>query len=316
MSKQVCIIGGSGFVGRALVRQAVAAGLEVTVACRHPERARDLLVSGVRLVKADIINGHGLDEAVSGSDCVINLVGLLFERGQYSFDAAHVKGTELVLQACKKFGVSQYLHMSALGAGKIPASRYARSKGDAETRVRQSGLNWTIFRPSIIYGEGDSFFTKFKAMSNLAPVMPVISGSTRFQPVWVEDVARAFISAIGNQHVQGNAYALGGPKSYSFLELMQLLMSTLGRCRLLIPVPGFAAKIMAFFMQLLPVPPLTPDQLKLLAQDNVVEGEAFPAIFGEAAELEAVLPTYIRHGQAGRLQQLLDASRTRYRQRG
>ncbi len=314
MSKQVCIIGGSGFIGRAIVRQAIGADYRVTVACRHPERARDLMVNGARLVKVDVTTGAGLQEAVAGQDCVINLVGLLFERGRYSFSAAHVKGTEHILQACKEAGVDQYLHMSALGAGKVPASLYSRTKGEAETRVRQSGLNWTIFRPSIVYGEGDSFFNKFKSMTALLPVLPVIAGGTRFQPVWVEDVARAFVSSIGNYHVKGQIYALGGPKDYSFMELMQLLMSALGRCRLLIPVPTFAAKIMATFMQLLPVPPLTPDQLKLLQHDNVVDGESFPAVFGEAANLEAILPTYIALGQAGRLQKLLDNSRTRYRQ--
>jgi len=315
MPKQVCIVGGSGFVGRAIVRQAINAGHQVTVACRHPERARDLMVNGARLSKVDIASGAGLKEAVAGSDCVINLVGLLFERGRYSFDAVHVKGTENVLQACRHAGVSQYLHMSALGAAEIPESRYSRTKGEAEIHVRQSGLQWTIFRPSIIYGEGDSFFNKFKAMSRILPLLPVIEGNTRFQPVWVEDVARAFVRSIGNKHVYGNAYALGGPESYSFMELMQILMKCLGRCRLLIPVPGFAAKIMAMFMQLLPVPPLTMDQLKLLRHDNVIAGEAFPELFGEPANLKAILPTYICHGQPGRLQNILDDSRTRYRQR-
>lgn len=314
MSKQVCIIGGSGFVGRAIVRQAIEAGYSVTVACRHPERARDLQVNGARLVKADITNGKGVVEAVAGADCVINLVGLLFERGRYSFSAAHVKGTENTLLACKNAGIARYLHMSALGAAKVPASRYSRTKGEAEMRVRQSGLKWTIFRPSIIYGRGDSFFNKFKAMTRFAPALPVISGSTRFQPVWVEDVARAFVLAIDNPRTEGQLYELGGPKQYSFKELLQLLMASLGRSRLLIPVPGFAAKIMAALMQLLPTPPLTLDQLKLLARDNVVEGEPFPEVFGQPADIETVLPTYIRLDQVGRLQRLLDDSRSRYRQ--
>jgi len=314
MTKQMCIIGGSGFVGRAIVRQAREAGYKITVGCRHPERARDLLVHGVELAKVDITNGNGVDEAVSGSDVVINLVGLLFERGRYSFDAAHVEGTQHLLDACEKAGVSRYLHMSALGAGKVSESRYSSSKGEAEGRIRQSGLNWTIFRPSIIYGAGDSFFNKFKAMTGLLPVLPVIAGETRFQPVWVEDVARAFVQAAGDRHTYGEAYTLAGPKAYSFMALMQLLMKSLDRCRLLIPVPHFAARIMAMFMQLLPTPPLTPDQLKLLQHDNVAEGEAFPARFGEPANLEAVLPRYIRQGQAGRLQKLLNHSRTRYRQ--
>lgn len=314
MTRKVCIIGGSGFVGRAIVRQAAAAGMQVTVACRHPERARDLQVYGARMVKADIASGKGLDEAVAGSDCVINLVGLLFERGRYTFDASHVHGTENVIDACKRAGVSQYLHMSALGAGEVPESSYAATKNQAEELVRASNLQWSIFRPSIIYGAGDSFFNKFKAMTRFAPVLPVISGQTRFQPVWVEDVARAFVRSVGNRKAKDQTYELGGPKQYSFKELLQLLMRSLGRHRLLIPVPGFAAKIMALFMHLLPTPPLTPDQLKLLGHDNVVKGNPFPAIFGEPAKLEDTLPTYIRSGQAGRLQHHLDNSRSRYRQ--
>lgn len=314
MSKQVCIIGGSGFVGRAIVRQAAREGYRITVACRHPERARALLVEGVRLVKADITDGRGLDEAVAGADCVINLVGLLFERGRYSFDAAHVQGTEHVLAACKRAGVKQYLHMSALGAGRVPSSRYARSKGEAEGRVRQSGLAWTIVRPSIIFGLGDSFFHKFKQMSAMLPVLPVIAGETRFQPVWVEDVARVFVQCIGNRHVYGKVYELGGPRVYRFRELLQLLMKTLGRQRVLLSVPAFAAKMMAAVMQWLPTPPLTPDQLHLLQRDNVVDGEPFPAEFGQPAELEAILPTYIGGDQAARLQEQLDENRRHYRQ--
>lgn len=313
MSKQVCIIGGSGFVGRAILRQAVQAGHQVTVACRHPERARALLVEGVRLVKADITDGRGLDEAVAGADCVINLVGLLFERGRYNFDAAHVQGAEHVIAACKRAGVKQYLHMSALGAGRVPASRYARSKGEAEGRVRQSGLAWTIVRPSIIFGAGDSFFNKFKQMSALMPVMPVIAGETRFQPVWVEDVARVFVQCIGNRHVSGKTFELGGPRSYSFRELLRMLMKTLGRRRVLLPVPPFAARLMAAVMKWLPTPPLTPDQLAMLQKDNVVEGEAFPAAFGQPAELEAVLPAYIGGDQATRLQEQLNGCRRHYR---
>jgi NADH dehydrogenase len=316
MSKRICIIGGSGFVGRAIVHEAIRHGHQVTVACRHPERARDLQVEGVRLAKADITDGRGLDEAVQGADVVINLVGLLFEKGRYSFEAAHVRGTEHILRACKQAGIRQYLHMSALGAGQTPASAYARTKGDAEGRVRQSGLDWTIFRPSIIYGSGDSFFNKFKQMTAIMPVLPVISGNTRFQPVWVGDVARAFVASIGNRHATGQTYELGGPDVFTFRELLEILMRVLERKRLLISVPDFAAKIMAAVMQFLPTPLLTPDQLVLLRKDNVVEGEAFPAIFGQPVALETMLPTYIRGSQAEDLQQQLNTSRSYYRKQG
>lgn len=310
---RICIFGGSGFVGRAITKQAVAAGHQVTVACRHPERARDMLVEGVRLVKADITQAQAVRSTVAGHDCVINLVGLLFQAGRNTFSAAHVQGTEHIIAGCKDAGIQQYLHMSALGAGEVPESLYASSKAEAETHVRKSGLNWTIFRPSIIYGDNDSFFNKFKDMLKLAPVLPLIAGEARFQPVWVEDVARAFILSINNRHAAGQTFALGGPKAYSFSELMVMLIASMGVHRVLLPVPMFAAKIMAFFMQILPVPPLTPDQLRLLQHDNVIKGRNFPDMFGEAAKLEAVLPTYIRGSALEELHQHLDQSRTSYR---
>jgi len=313
MTQRVCIIGGSGFVGRSIVRQAIRAGHHVTVACRHPEKARALIVEGVRLVKADVSDGRGLDDAVANADCVINLVGLLFERGRYDFDTVHVHGTEHVLAACKRHHVKQYLHMSALGAGKVPASAYSRTKGAAEGYVRQSGLAWTLIRPSIIYGAGDSFFSKFKAMSAMMPVLPVIQAETRFQPIWVEDVARVFVQSIGNRHVHEQTYTLAGPKAYRFIELMELLMSVLQRKRLLLPVPYAAAKVLTMLSRLLPNPLLTADQLLLLQHDNVASGEAFPSQFGQTAQLESILPSYITANQIERLQGQLDYCRSHYR---
>ncbi|MDQ6982139.1 MAG: complex I NDUFA9 subunit family protein [Mariprofundus sp.] len=313
MGKRVCIIGGSGFVGRAIVDQAIGAGYQVTVACRHPERARDLLVKGAELSRVDVAEGRGIDAAVEGHDLVIYLVGLLFEKGRQNFTAAHVDGVARVLESCKRAGVKQYLHMSALGAGKVAGSVYAETKAAAEALVQTSGLNWTIFRPSIIYGAGDNFFNQFKAMSAMLPVMPVISGATRFQPVWVEDVAGAFVQSIDNHHVTGQIYELGGPNTYSFQSLLELLMNALGRKRIFISVPGFAAKLMAIFTSVLPTPPITLDQLKLLGHDNVVNGDAFPAEFGEAAALERVLPTYICASRSEQLQHFMDKCRQHYR---
>ncbi len=316
MGQRISIIGGSGFVGRAIVRQAVAAGHQVTVACRHPERARELLVDGAILRKADVVDGSGLAGAIAGADTVIYLVGLLFEKGRQNFAAVHVDGVARVLETCKQAGVKQYLHMSALGAGSVEGSAYAETKAAAEALVADSGLNWTIFRPSIIYGAGDNFFNQFKAMSALLPVMPVISGATRFQPVWVEDVARAFVTSVGDRHVASQTYNLGGPNTYSFQDLLELLMSELGRNRLMIPVPGFAAKLMALFTSVLPTPPITLDQLKLLAHDNVVDGEPFPAMFGKPAAVEIVLPSYIAASRPEWRQHQMDASRQHYRKGG
>lgn len=316
MGQRICIIGGSGFVGSAIVRQAVQAGHEVRVACRHPERARELLVDGASLVQADVVDGRGIAEAVAGADCVIYLVGLLFEKGRQNFEAAHVGGVARVLEACKQAGVKQYLHMSALGAGNVPESRYAETKAKAEALVRESGLNWTIFRPSVIYGAGDDFFNKFKAMTALMPVLPVISGDSYFQPVWVEDVARAFVKSVGNAHVSRESFDLGGPERYSFRELLELMLHVLGRKRILLPLPGIAAKAMAIFGAALPTPPITLDQLKLLAHDNTVEGDPFPELFGEPACLEIVLPSYLAASLTELRQAQMDSSRKHYRQGG
>lgn len=312
MAKHLCIIGGSGFVGHAITHAARAKGHYVTVACRHPERARGIMVDGVRFSRIDIIDEKGLNEALAGSECVINLVGLLFEKGRYTFEATHVQGTRHVLDACRNLGIKQYIHMSALGADRTSESAYARTKAEAEEEVRESGLRWTIFRPSIIYGAGDSFFNKFKKMSRFLPVLPVISGSTRFQPVWVSDVARAFVQCVASRHVYEKTFELGGPRVYTFRELLELLMKTLHRQRLLLPVPPAMAKVMAAVMQLLPTPPLTPDQLILLQRDNVVEGEPFPKRFGPPARLEEILPTYISGPQVSQLQQRMDYYRKHY----
>jgi len=316
MGKRVCIIGGSGFVGRAIVDQAIAAGHQVTVACRHPERARDMMLKGALLSAVDVTNGHGLEAALKNQDVVIYLVGLLFEKGRQNFTAAHVDGVAHVLKACQQAGVQQYLHMSALGAGDVVESAYASSKGEAETMVRASKLDWSIFRPSIIYGAGDNFFNQFKAMSAKLPIMPVISGSSRFQPVWVEDVARAFVASIDNPNVARQSYDLGGPKTYSFQSMLELLLAVLDRQRVFVPMPGIAAKVMATFTSILPTPPITLDQLKLLTHDNVVEGEAFPSLFGTPATLEDVLPSYIVDSQSESAQQRMDGCRQHYRKGG
>lgn len=305
----ICIVGGSGFVGHAIAHAARKQGYHVSIACRHPEKARDMQVGNVRMVRADVVSGRGLDEAIAGADCVINLVGLLFEKGRYTFEAAHVHGTEHILAACDRAGVKQYLHMSALGAASASTSAYARTKSTAEARVRQSHMEWTIFRPSVIYGAGDAFFNRFKQLTTSMPVLPLIEGDTRFQPIWVGDVARAFMASVGNRHVQGKTYELGGPRTYSFRELLEMMLNLLNRKRLLIPVPGPAARLMALFMQWLPTPPLTPDQLILLQHDNVVKGIAFPEEFGPPAALEDILPAYLTGNRTIQLQQRLDRDR-------
>ncbi len=313
MDKHICIVGGSGFVGRSIARQAIACGYRVSIACRHPERARDLLIKGIRFITADICSGRGLDQAVQDADCVINLVGLLFERGPQNFAAAHIHGTEHLLAACERAGRPQYLHMSALGAKLGSLSKYAHSKAEAEQRVRQSQLAWTIMRPSVIYGTHDAFFNRFRNLFACLPIAPLIAAEAYFQPVWVEDVARAFVASIGNRDVQGEIYELGGPDTYTLRELIEHMFSALGWSRRILPLPPFAASIMARGMEMLPTPPLTRDQLMLLKQDNVVSGESFPVMFGQTAALVDILPGIFKPDAASQQQQRLDRDRKRFR---
>ena len=314
MGKRICIIGGTGFVGRVIARQAVDAGHEVTVTSRHPERARDMLVQGIQVLKSDITTGKGIEDAMQGCDTVINLVGLLFPTPRNSFEAAHSKGAHHVIDACKKTGVSQLLHMSALiSDAAIAHTEYGKTKHQAEEYVRQSGLNWAIFRPSIIIGSQDSFLMRFKQLSSIGSVLPVISGDTKFQPIWVEDVARAFVQSIGNPKVQQQVYTLAGNDVYTFKTILDMWMQALGRKRTLLPVPNIGAKVIATVSKFLPTPIITADQLKLLQYDNISQGEAFPSIFGETTAFSSLLPTLATGGQAAQLQQALNKARTHYR---
>lgn len=301
-------------MGRVIARQAVEAGHQVVVASRHPERARDLLVKGIKVCKADITTGKGLNHAIKGCDTVINLVGLLFSSGTNTFETAHQNGSKNIIKACDHAGVTQILHMSALLThNAIQNTEYGISKHGAEVSVRNSNLNWTIFRPSIIFGENDSFLMRFKQMSSILPVLPVISGGTKFQPIWVEDVARAFVLSIGNAQVSKQTITLAGNEVYSFKDMLNMWMAALGRNKQLIDLPDFAASILASVSSLLPTPLITSDQLKLLKSDNVAPSPAFPSIFGQAASFESLLPSIASGGQAQSLQCKLDQARTHYR---
>ncbi|MDX8387230.1 MAG: complex I NDUFA9 subunit family protein [Ghiorsea sp.] len=314
MGKRVCIIGGTGFVGRVIARQAVDAGHQVVVASRHPARARDLLVKGIKICKADISTGKGIDSAIAGADTVINLVGLLYSAGKNTFETAHTQGAKNLIDACNKANIKQLLHMSALLSDEATASsKYAQTKRAAETTVRNSGLDWTIFRPSIIFGCNDSFLMRFKSLSAIGPVLPVIAGETKFQPVWVEDVARAFVLSIDNKKVSEQTYTLAGKDIYTFKAMLSMWMEALQRDKPLIAVPGFAASLLATISNFLPIPLITADQLKLLEHDNVTSGTAFPAKFGETSSFVTLLPTLAACGQAESNQNKFDQARTHYR---
>lgn len=314
-ARVITIFGGSGFIGRHVVRRLAKQGWIIRVAVRDPERAKFLRPLGdvgqITPLAVPLQDAAAVAAAVAGADAVINAVGVLYERGRQSFEAVHVNGPQAVAAAAAAAGVGTLVHVSAIGADTEAAADYARSKGYGERLVREAFEAAVICRPSLVIGPEDDFFNRFALYARLSPVLPLIGGGdTRFQPVYVGDVADAIVRALGDPAARGETYELGGPSIYSFAELMELLLSEIGRRRMLVPVPFWMADIQATFLEILPVPPLTRDQVRLLRHDNVVsEGARTLGDLGlTPTAIEVILPTYLaRHRPGGRADRLRSA---------
>lgn len=252
-------------------------------------------------IAANIRNAESVATAVAGADAVVNLVGVLYKRGPQTFDSLHIDGAHTVAAAAKAAGVKRLIHLSAIGADVDSESDYARSKALGEEAVKGAFDGATILRPSIVFGPEDDFFNRFAALARLSPVLPVIGPNTRFQPVYVADVAKAVTACLADDATVGGCYELGGPAVHTFHELMEMMLAEIGRDRFLVPAPFWAASAKAFFLEhlrvpfFLPKPMLTRDQVRLLKHDNVVSEDArgFDALGIVPTSLNAVLPTYL-----------------------
>ncbi len=317
-TKIITLFGGSGFLGRYLVRHLARQGHVLRIAVRHPERANFLKPLGdvgqITPVPASVQHEESVRQAVQGADAVVNFVGILYERGQRSFQAVHVEGAKRVAAAAKEAGAEALVHVSAIGADAGAPARYAKSKAAGETAVLSAFPKATIVRPSIVIGPEDDFFNRFAAMTRLSPALPLVGGgTTKFQPVYVGDVATVIAKTLLEPGHAGKTYELGGPQVFSFKQLMELLLTEIARSRMLVTLPSSLAAFQARFLELLPVPPLTRDQVLLLKQDNVVNKEAlgFDALGIQPQAIEAVLPTYLdqyRRGGRFSLQQRVTKS--------
>jgi NADH dehydrogenase len=293
----VTVFGGSGFLGRHTVRALARAGYRIKVATRHPNRAFFLrplgAVGQIDFVKCDVADADAVAQALSGAYAVVNLTGILFQSGQ-TFEDVQADGAANIATAAAAAGVSALVHVSAIGADIESDSAYAVTKAEGEVAVREAFPNAVILRPSIIFGPEDGFFNKFAEMARYFPALPLIGGGkTRFQPVFVGDVAQAILAGLSRR--DGRTYELGGPVSYSFKELMQLILRETGRKRVLVPLPFGIAFLKAAFLQLLPNPLLTVDQVRLLKKDNVVSATA-PGLADlgiTPTSAEAVIPSYL-----------------------
>ncbi|MDX6751104.1 complex I NDUFA9 subunit family protein [Geminicoccaceae bacterium 1502E] len=300
-NKVVTIFGGSGFLGRHLVRRLAERGATVRVPTRDPEGAAFLRPMG-SIGQIVLIESHGLEEAelrrhVAGADYVVNLVGILHERRRGDFERLQGELPGRIAAAAKVAGVKRMVQISAIGADPDSSAAYARTKAQGEAAVHEAFPEAVILRPSVVFGPEDGFFNRFAEMARIAPALPLIGGGrTRFQPVYVGDVAAAIVAALERPDAAGRTYELGGPGTYSFRELMEYLLGLLGRRRLLVNLPFGAARLQARFMELLPEPPLTRDQVEMLRRDNVVSGET-PTLADlgvEPTPLEIVVPDYVR----------------------
>lgn len=286
----VLVIGGSGFIGRNLADALLQAGYSVTIPSRNPQGVAHS--QAVKMVVADVHDAGQLHTLMSGCDVVINLVGILHGSAA-DFEQAHVALTQKVVDACRLSGIRRYLHMSALGAHPDAPSHYQRSKARAESLVRTSGLDWTIYRPSVVFGEGDQFINLFARLLRYLPFLPLAGAATKFQPVWVKDVARALVQGVERAELIGQTLSLVGPKVYTLAELVRLTGDYAGSKRLVIPLPNWAARLQATLMSVLPNPPLTHDNLDSLQVDNV-DPAGFPAILGwQPAALETIAPGWL-----------------------
>jgi len=299
----VTVFGGSGFLGRHVVRALAREGYRIRPAVRRPDLAFHLQPMGrvgqIHPVQANLRYPASVEAAVRGADVVINLVGILFERGKQRFEAVQAEGAACVAQAAAAAG-ARMIHVSALGADADSPALYARTKAAGEAAVLAAAPDATIFRPSIVFGPEDDFFNRFGAMARMSPVLPLVGGGeTKFQPVFVGDVAQAIAKAVGGATKGGTIYELGGPEVRSFKELMVYVLSVTERRRLLVPLPFGLAKLQAYLLQFMPTPLLTPDQVELLRADNVVSGAAIDerrtlgGLGIEPAAMEAIVPSYL-----------------------
>jgi len=301
----VVVFGGGGFLGQRLVGRLTAEGMSVRVAVRHPDRARiKLRAIGfdlVTVVPADVRDSVSVADAVAGADAVVNTVSAYVEKGNTTFEGVHVRGAETVAREAIAAGVARLVLVSGIGADSSSGSPYIRARGRGEQVVWQNFPEATIVRPGAMFGPNDALFGTIADLARFLPVVPLIGGDTRLQPVFVEDVAEAIVSILTNPGTVGQTYELAGPRVYTLRELVRMTLHLIGKQRPLIPVPFAVAEFQARLFEFLPNPPLTSGQVDLLRADNVARGTlpGLQELNIQPKSVEEVVPTYIRHRPSG-----------------
>ena len=301
----VTVFGGAGFIGRHIVQRLAAAGHSIRIAGRDTERAARLCTMGgvgqITPIAASVTDEASSARAVAGADIVINLVGILFESRAGDFQRIQAEGAGRVARLAAAAGAKQFLHLSAIGADAASPSLYTQTKAAGEAAVLAAFPGAIILRPSVVFGAEDQFFNRFAGLAALLPFMPVVAGETRFQPVYVGDVADAAMAALADPAASGKVFELGGPRVMSMRQVLRYILDVTGRRRPMIALPEGFVRLQARLGELLPTPPLTRDQLILLGKDNVVSPNAlgFQALGIEPKAVEAIVPSYLSRFRAG-----------------
>ena len=309
---KVLLIGGSGFIGTPVAEQLSAQEIFVTVPTRRRERGKHLLLlPTIDVVEADIFNAVELQDLVRNHDAVVNLTGILHG----DFERVHVTFPKMVADACVKTRVNRLINMSALNADVNGPSDYLRSRGRGEAAVwavatAHPALNVTMFRPSVVFGERDKFLNMFAGLVKIFPVIPLGSADAQFQPVWVEDVARAIVTSINHAETKNQTYPLVGPKVYTLRELLKFVAAVTAKRRLIVGLGSALSMLQAGVFGMLPGKLITPDNVRSMSLPNTSD-QPFPALFGHAAAMESVVPVYLAGegaGTRGRYRQFRDAA--------
>jgi len=304
--KIIAIFGGGGFLGKHLLRQLTKLDYRIKIATRNPYLKGYLKPLGnpgqVELFKTNIFNLNDVRQVLKNCDFVINLVGILYETRKQKFSQIHADFPYLLSNLCNEFGIKNLVHISALGVRERHSSKYMQSKLQGEKNIESTFKPSVILRPSVCFGPEDKFFNTFASIAQFSPVIPLIGGGkTKFAPIYVGDVAKAIVKALELNNSGYKIFELGGPKSYSFRELMEILLTEIKKKRFLIPIPFNVAKFQSYFLQMIPSPLLTSDQVEMLKYNNIVSGE-YPTLKDlgiSGSNIKSILPEYIYRFRTG-----------------
>ena len=304
--KIIAIFGAGGFLGKHLMRELTQLNYRVKVATRNPYLKGYLKPLGnpgqIELFKTNIFDTEDVKKILNNCDIVINLVGILYETRKQKFNHVHAQFPNLLSNLCKEFEIKKLIHISALGVKEKHVSKYMQSKLQGEKNIQNNFKPSIILRPSVVFGPEDKFFNTFASLAQFSPFLPLIGGGkTKFAPIYVSDVAKAIVKALELNNSEPKIYELGGPKNYSFKELMEILLTEIKKKRLLVPIPFGFAKFQSYFLQMMPNPLLTPDQVELLKYNNIVS-EEYPNLKDlgiTGTSIQSILPKYIYRFRTG-----------------